>query len=184
MPSYHTVFTETTYNKACDFALVPFKQSKEPNLDYKLIKSKDSKIDIIDECLTYFRANILFKNFSIKSDADKIIVYLTVFISKCLSTISDTYQDPKKSKELLQNLITECEWSPTLKTHFLNTILIINQNEVIDLSKYLKSLREETVYRLYYLLFQAPGSNLDLKFWIGYSRKLFLGYEMPQTKRF
>jgi actin related protein 2/3 complex, subunit 3 len=40
----------------------------------------DESVDIIDEAITLFRSTILFKNFSPKGPADKIIVYLTVFI--------------------------------------------------------------------------------------------------------
>mmetsp|Transcript_29085 Transcript_29085/g.30216 ORF Transcript_29085/g.30216 Transcript_29085/m.30216 type:complete len:186 (-) Transcript_29085:103-660(-) len=183
MPSYHSILGDNYYNKACDLTLIPFNTGKKPLLDYKLIKAKDSKVDILDEALTYFRANVLFKNFPIKSDGDKIIVYTSVFLSKCLSVVADVYSDPKKSKELLTNLITECEWSPSLKSHFLNSIITLNQNEVVTLQKYLKSVREETVSRLYYILFESPGSELDLKYWVGYSKKSFLGFEMPQYKK-
>jgi len=44
----------------------------------------DESVDIIDEAITLFRSTILFKNFSPKGPADKVIVYLTVFIQKCL----------------------------------------------------------------------------------------------------
>ena len=38
--------------------------------------------DIIDEALTYFRANVLFKSFEPKGGADMLIIYLTLFIHK------------------------------------------------------------------------------------------------------
>ena len=184
MPSYHSLFNKKYYNKACDFPLIPFTQGKKPLLDYKLLKNENKNIDIIDEVLLYFRANILFKSYKIKSDADKIIVYLSVFLCKCLSVLEDCHEDPKKSKDILKNLISECGWNSNSKTHFLNTIVTVKSNESSELSSYLKSLREETVARLYSYLFELPGSNLDMKYWMGYSKKLFLGYEMPQVKRY
>ena len=132
MPSYHSLFNKKVYNTACEFPLIPFTQGKKPLLDYKLLKNDDKSIDIIDEVLLYFRANIFFKSYKIKSDADKIIVYLSVFLCKCLSVLSDCYEDPKKSKDLLKNLITECEWSASSKSHFLNTIITIKSNESSD----------------------------------------------------
>ena len=50
--------------------------------------SGSSEDDVIDEAITQFRANILFKNYNIKGSADKVIIYLTVFIQKCLETIN------------------------------------------------------------------------------------------------
>jgi hypothetical protein len=40
----------------------------------------DESIDIIDEAITLFRSTILFKNFKPSGPADKLIVYITVFI--------------------------------------------------------------------------------------------------------
>lgn len=183
MPSYHSSF-HGGYQKACDLSLIAFENKGKPNLDGKLIKAKDKSIDIIDEAIAFFRANVLFKSFSIKTDGDKTLVYLEVFIAKILSSIENVYTDKKKSKELMYNLISECEWGPNVKNHFLNTILEIKQNEVAELSSYLKSIREETVNRMFYLLFEAPGCTLDIKYWMAYSRKSFLGYKMPQVKKF
>ena len=47
----------------------------------------DDSDDIIDEALNFFRANILFKFYDIRGPGDRVIVYLTVFIQKCLETI-------------------------------------------------------------------------------------------------
>ena len=40
--------------------------------------------DIIDEVLLYFKANTLFKNFEIKGPADRVLIYLTLYITQCL----------------------------------------------------------------------------------------------------
>ena len=42
-------------------------------------KTQDA-VDIVDEAISMFRATILFKNFKPEGPADKVIVYLTVFI--------------------------------------------------------------------------------------------------------
>ena len=44
--------------------------------------------DVIDEAIMYFRANVLFKNYKINTSADKLIVFLSVFIQKCIETIA------------------------------------------------------------------------------------------------
>jgi len=42
------------------------------------------KDDIIDEVLTYFRANVLFRNFEVRGGADKTLIYLTLHAVQCL----------------------------------------------------------------------------------------------------
>ena len=43
--------------------------------------------DIITEALDLFRANSLFRNFEIKGPADRVLIYLILFIGDCLSRI-------------------------------------------------------------------------------------------------
>lgn len=50
-------------------------------------KFEADEIDIIDEALTYFKANIFFKSFEIKSDADRTLIYITLYISECLRVL-------------------------------------------------------------------------------------------------
>ena len=44
--------------------------------------------DVIDEAISQFRANIFFKNYEVRGPADKVIIYLTVYIQKCLEVIA------------------------------------------------------------------------------------------------
>ena len=51
-------------------------------------KAETEGDDIIDEAITQFRANIFFKNYEVQGPADKVIIYLTVYIQKCLEVIA------------------------------------------------------------------------------------------------
>ncbi len=44
--------------------------------------------DIIDEAISQFRANVFFKNYEVRGPADKVLIYLTVFIQKVLEVIA------------------------------------------------------------------------------------------------
>lgn len=184
MPAYHSVFTNNYSQKACEFPLCEFKSNKKPNMDVKFLKSIDNTFDIIDEAIIYFRGNVLFKSYAINNDTDKVIIYLTVFISKCLETVYNNQTNLKKAKEMLVSLVSEAEFSTTNKTHFLNNILTINNSQVPDLQKYLKSIRQETVNRLITLWLEGEDSNVHLKHWFSYSKKKFLGYEMPIVRKY
>ncbi len=45
--------------------------------------------DIVDEAIELYRATIMFKEFQPRGGADRVIVYLTFFIQKCLEEIRE-----------------------------------------------------------------------------------------------
>ena len=47
----------------------------------------DDDMDIVDEALTYFKANVFFRNYEIKSEADRVLIYLTLYIIECLKKL-------------------------------------------------------------------------------------------------
>lgn len=183
MPSYHTIFNEKNYSLACGIPLIDIKNNKIPDLDSSKLKLPLSEIDIdiIDEALIYFRANILFKNFPIKGDADKLLIYITVFISKCLEVGYN--QEENKAKQLMKNLIDDADWNPAYKSHFFNSLITLNQKEVTELAQYLKSVRKETVLRIMYILYDSDYKTLDLKYWMGFAKKKFMGFDMPTVRK-
>uniref|UniRef100_M0ZUL4 ARP2/3 complex 21 kDa subunit n=1 Tax=Solanum tuberosum TaxID=4113 RepID=M0ZUL4_SOLTU len=64
-----------------------------------LAGSEDATSDIVDEAITFFRANIFFKNFDYKSSADKLLIYLTLYINLALKRLEGcrTLAEGKKS---------------------------------------------------------------------------------------
>ena len=75
MPSYNSVFNKIEiYQKYCGIPVFEFKEKKTPTLDASKFKVELNHIelDIIDEAIIYFRANVLFKSFKIEGDADKL----------------------------------------------------------------------------------------------------------------
>lgn len=51
------------------------------------VSEDPSQPDIIEEAITLFRPNSLFRNFEIKGAADRTLIYLILFISDCLNRI-------------------------------------------------------------------------------------------------
>jgi len=82
MPAYHSALSAT--NSICKMALLPvntkFKGPAPP-------APKDLAVDIIDEAISYFKANVFFKNYEIKSEADRVLIYLTLYITECLKKL-------------------------------------------------------------------------------------------------
>lgn len=46
--------------------------------------------DCVDEILSLFRANVLFRNFEINGPADRMLIYGTLFVSECLGKVKPT----------------------------------------------------------------------------------------------
>lgn len=51
--------------------------------------------------LTSFRANVLFRKFEVKGSSDKLLVYLTLFISLCLKKLEGCKSDAEGVKVLI-----------------------------------------------------------------------------------
>ena len=187
MPSYHSVFNNPDYinirkyEKYCGIPALEFNEKKTPTLDSTKLKVdlKQIELDIIDEAIIYFRANVLFKNFNIDGDADKLLVYITVFIQKCLEQANDP--NPAKAKENMKKLVEKCEYTPKIE-NFFNILVTLKDNEVANLQKYLKRIRKETVERLIYILFEDEKTKMDYKYWVALGKKKFMGYDMMVAK--
>lgn len=41
----------------------------------------------LQEALAYFKANVFFKTYEIQSDADRVLIYLTLYVSECLKKL-------------------------------------------------------------------------------------------------
>ena len=184
MPAYHSIFNQEKFQTYWGIPYIAFNENKSPTLDStKLtVPLKESNIDIIDEAIMYFRANVLYKNFAIEGDADKLLVYITVFVQKCLEKAN--VPDANNAKTNMKKLVDDCEFIPQVE-NFFNTLVTKNssQSELLNLQKYLKTVRKEVVSRLINLLFESKETSIDLKYWLGLGKKKFMGYDMPVRRK-
>merc|ERR1711975_210435 len=60
----------------------------------------DGEDDIIDEVLGFFKANVLFKHFEVKGAADRVLIYLTLYITQCLKKLEGVASKPDAVKSL------------------------------------------------------------------------------------
>ncbi|PKU69047.1 Actin-related protein 2/3 complex subunit 3 [Dendrobium catenatum] len=81
---YHSSFVdEEGVTKACGCPLLPLKT----HIKGPAPVSDQDKIDIVDESISFFRANVFFRNFDIRSSADKLLIYLTFYINLALKRL-------------------------------------------------------------------------------------------------
>ena len=85
MPAYHSAISIQGVRRIGNVAILPIKCSvRGPGT----CLPKDSpQADVIDEALAYFKANVFFRTYEIKSDADRVLIYLTLYIQDCLKKL-------------------------------------------------------------------------------------------------
>uniref|UniRef100_H3B886 Actin-related protein 2/3 complex subunit 3 n=1 Tax=Latimeria chalumnae TaxID=7897 RepID=H3B886_LATCH len=95
MPAYHSTLMESNPKIIGNIALLPLKtQFKGPAPR----ETKDT--DIIDEAIYYFKANVFFKNYEIKNEADRTLIYVTLYISECLKKLQKCNSKGQGEKEM------------------------------------------------------------------------------------
>uniref|UniRef100_A0A0E0G424 Actin-related protein 2/3 complex subunit 3 n=1 Tax=Oryza nivara TaxID=4536 RepID=A0A0E0G424_ORYNI len=157
-PVYHSSFVDDTgITKACGCPLLPLKthiRGPAPAFD-------QDKADIVDEAITFFRANVFFKNFNVKSPADKLLIYLTFYINIALKRLEGCRTLAVGTKAII-NLGLEKVPVPG-EPGFPFPELLRN---------YLKQIREETSGRLLNCAYRANGT--PNKWWLAFAKRKFM----------
>ncbi|ETS62484.1 hypothetical protein PaG_03109 [Moesziomyces aphidis] len=174
MPAYHSSYNEEPEVRVIgSMSLLPIRSRTRgpapPPID-------PSRPDIIDESIDLFRANSLFRNFEIKGPADRVLIYLILFISDCLTKIAAS-KVPWSTNEANKQLATYAVDSFALPgdANFpLNSLYAPpgGRAEADQLRGYLTQLRQETAARLVEKVF-ADGT--PSKWWIAFTKRRFMG---------
>jgi len=140
---------------ACGCALLPLKtRVKGPAAPLP----SDQQQDIIDEAITFFRANVLFRNFQPACPADLTLCYLTVLIGETLRACVKcrTKDDAKRS---LTSLSMSTQFAiPGDKQFAMPGFFTApsNKQDADAFRNYFRQAREETVNRVIELAYSAP----------------------------
>jgi actin related protein 2/3 complex subunit 3 len=85
--AYHSSFNgEKDIRTVCGFGLLPIKTKQRGPAP---LQRDETKPDIIDEAIEFYRANVLFRNYEVQGPADRVLLYLTLYISQCLQKIAN-----------------------------------------------------------------------------------------------
>ena len=83
MPAYHSSFG-SGQERLGNMALLAIKTSHRGPA---ACLPASQEADIIDEALYYFKANVFFRTYEIKSESDRVLIYLTLYITECLKKL-------------------------------------------------------------------------------------------------
>lgn len=130
--------------------------------------------DLIDEALKFYRANVLFASYDVKGGADRVMIFVTLYISQCLIRMQKAGNKASGNK-ILFDLAKEKFPLPGESGWPLGGHILAPKNRTDeDLCRnYMKQLREETGIRLLERLYQHSEDAPD-KFWMGFSKRKFM----------
>lgn len=134
----------------------------------------DSQFDIIDEVLDLFRPNSFFKNFEIKGNSDRALIYGILYTSQALTQLNKT-TSASSATRILNNLALDSYSLPGEPSFPLNSVFQApkDRNDYDQLKGYLSQFRQELSARLVGILYANDQHSPD-KFWLALSKRKFM----------
>ncbi|ESQ29453.1 hypothetical protein EUTSA_v10023668mg [Eutrema salsugineum] len=167
---YHSSFVdEEGITKACGCPLLPLKS----HIKGPAPVSEQDRTDIVDEAITFFRANVFFTNFDIKSPADKLLIYLTFYINVALKRLEGCRTLAVGTKAIINLGLEDIPVPGETGFPFPGLFSLPPSQEEADLFRnYLKQVREETSGRLLSVAYRANGT--PNKWWLAFAKRKFM----------
>ncbi|KAK1392716.1 Actin-related protein 2/3 complex subunit 3 [Heracleum sosnowskyi] len=167
---YHSSFVnEEGITKACGCPLLPLKSHiKGPAPVYE-----NDGTDVVDEAITFFRANVFFRNFDIQSSADKLLIYLTFYINVALKKLEGCRTLAEGTKAIINLGLEEVPVPGESGFPFPGLFGLPKAREEAELFRnYLKQIREETSGRLLSVAYRSNGT--PNKWWLAFAKRKFM----------
>ena len=138
------------------------------------VADEGSEVDIIEEALSYFKANVFFKTYEIQSDADRVLIYVTLYITECLKKLQRCSSKEQGMQEMYSLAISRFD-IPGDPGFPLNSVYSrpSNGEEADLLRQYLLQLRQETGQRLVDRVFDKD-SGKPSKWWLCFAKRKFM----------
>ncbi|CAG0892073.1 unnamed protein product [Darwinula stevensoni] len=171
MPAYHSQFSKGP-QVIGNTAVLPFKtqfRGPAPKLD-----SNSNEMDIVEEALYYFKANVFFRTYEIKSEADRLLIYLTLYISECLKELQKC-PDKNSGQQKMYALAISRFDIPGDPGFPLNAVYGRpgTPQEADFMRQYLTQLRQETGLRLCDRVYSTDDGRPS-KWWVCFARRRFM----------
>eukprot|EP00741_Cyanophora_paradoxa_P001323 tig00000478_g1279.t1 len=171
---YHSSFNAVQAKQACGCLLLPLKlgNSVVVKSGQRANIADPDKPDIIDEAIDLFRPNIMFRTFSIEGPADRLLMYLTLFINICLKKMEGC--DTKDKAHKAVNVFALQEFPIPGQPGFPFGGLFSDPADPAEgdlFREYARQVRQECSRRVADLVFATGQPN---KHWMAFSKKKFM----------
>ncbi|XP_076364227.1 actin-related protein 2/3 complex, subunit 3A isoform X2 [Tachypleus tridentatus] len=131
-------------------------------------------MDIIDEVLYFFKANVFFRTYEIKNEADRVLIYLTLYVTDCLKKLQKCSNKNQGLQEMYSLAISKFD-IPGEPGFPLNAVYAkpSSPQEADTMRQYLLQLRQECGLRLCDKVFSSENGK-PTKWWLCFSRRKFM----------
>ncbi|EGC30776.1 hypothetical protein DICPUDRAFT_58101 [Dictyostelium purpureum] len=168
---YHSNFNDESaqYRLVGNIPILPLKTNHKGPAP----KADANSGDIIDEALDLFKANILFRNFEVQGNGDRVLIYLTLYITKCLLKIANM---SKADADKALFLLAQEQFSIPGEASFPlgGLVNVPNTRDAQDtLRQYFTQLRIEIGVRLTQRVYAVDPARPN-KWWMCFSKRKFL----------
>ncbi|KAI8377712.1 ARP2/3 complex 21 kDa subunit [Radiomyces spectabilis] len=172
MPAYHSQFNDGDFQSIGNMFLLPIKTKFRGNAPMADPNSED----IVDEALSLFRANCLFRNFEIKGNADRVLIYCILFISECLGKLNKATPQGEAMKQLSTLAVSNfaIPGDPNFPLNAMYTPPP-DRSQADQLRQYVQQLRQEIASRL---VEQTFVDGKPSKWWMCFSKRKFMNLSL------
>ncbi|XP_074113855.1 actin-related protein 2/3 complex, subunit 3A [Cotesia typhae] len=169
MPAYHSSFTKSD-KLLGNMAMLPLKTTFRGPAP---VCPPDTELDIIDEGLYFFKANVFFRTYEIKNEADRLLIYITLYITECLKRLQKCATHNQALTEMYSLAISKFD-IPGDPGFPLNSVYAKPEtlDEADKMRQYLQQIRQETAARLVEKVYSDNGK--PSKWWLCFAKKKFM----------
>jgi len=173
MPAYHSAIPIAGVRRIGNVAILPIKCSVRGPA--ACLPKDTGQADVIDEALAYFKANVFFRTYEIKSDADRVLIYLTLYIQDCLKKLQKCSSKAQGQQEMYSLAIARFD-IPGEAGFPLNGVYARPRtpDEADSLRQYFLQLRHETGSRLCDRVFDTSPDGRPSKWWTCFAKRRFM----------
>ncbi|KAG9396330.1 ARP2/3 complex, 21kDa subunit (p21-Arc) [Carpediemonas membranifera] len=132
--------------------------------------------DITQEAIENFKANVLVKQFEMKGPGDTTMVYLTLFICKCLTELNMKKPADAKAAYNVLNVLAQQNFSAPGDAEFVLRGILSAPQDSTERDRWVngfKKMRAEIATKLAPLVFDADGKLS--KWWLMFAKYKFMG---------
>jgi len=182
MPAFHSTLSSPG-NTLGNMAIMPIRQTTKGSARGPAPQTNDE--DIVDQSINLFKANILFTNFEMETDVDRVLVYVTLYIIECLKRLQKLPNVERATQDMFSAALEPFS-IPGEAGFPLNAFYSKPQgSEAEEMKKYLVQLRQETGARLAEKVFDPSlsGGAGPAKWWTCWAKRKFLNVALDKKSR-
>jgi len=170
MPAPHSGLNEKLPNVRLyqDIPCLQFSDAMDPNA-----------YQAVDEALTSFKAIVLFKNYEIKGDADRLLMYLVLYTHRCLLELAKNKPSKDQAAKQLETLAIQCTTIPGDSSFPLAAFYKSGYGS--DFPQYMEKLRKEVNKRLLEKVYME-GQAAPSKWWLCFAKRKFMNQQLKDSR--